>query len=83
MSTSVQFSSLERDPHEQMGISMQEQGLAGESHAACPGPHTDPWLLWGVRGNGAGPWDALPCAVSQYPQAEESFEPVSSPKQML
>lgn len=38
VSTSVQFSNLEWDPCEQMGISMQEQGLAGGSHAACPGP---------------------------------------------
>lgn len=25
---------------------MQERGLAGESHGACPGPDAEPWLPW-------------------------------------
>lgn len=34
----MQLNSLEQVLHEQMGVSMEEQGLAGESCGACPGP---------------------------------------------
>lgn len=75
MSTSVQLSSLERDPHARTGLGWGESWCLPWSRCRALAP-----LKLGDR---AGLQGTLPCAASRYPQAEESFEPISSPVQML